>query len=169
MKPFETARLLLRPWLASDFEPLATYFADPGLAKYVGGVKTKEEAWRLLASYIGHWQLKGYGYWAVEEKSSQQFVGGVGLWHSPNWPELELGYWIMPQMQGKGYATEAARRAQRFAFEALASPSLVSYIDPANESSKRVAERVGGAFEAIIELLDFGPHEVYRYTKKGSI
>jgi RimJ/RimL family protein N-acetyltransferase len=44
---------------------------------------------------IGHWKLKGFGYWAVDEKATNDFVGSVGLWQSPGWPELELGYWLL--------------------------------------------------------------------------
>ena len=68
-------------------------------------------------------------------------------------------------MHGKGYATEAAARCRDHAFEALGAPTLVSYIAPANEASRRVAERLGARMEATIDLLGFGPHEVWRYPK----
>ena len=89
----ESNRLLLRQWKETDFEAFASYYANEELAQYVGGVKTREEAWRLMASYIGHWQMKGFGYWAVEEKESSNFVGAVGLWKSPEWPDI--GTWLL--------------------------------------------------------------------------
>lgn len=159
----ETERLRLRPWRQEDFEPFSEYYADETTARYVGGVADADQAWRRMASLIGHWTLRGYGYWALEEKDTGSFVGSVGLWRSAGWPELELGYWLLPSMQGKGYAIEAGAEARDHAFEVVGTASLVSYIDPANEPSKKVAERLGAHFEEIIDLLSFGPHCVYRY------
>lgn len=161
----ETERLVLRQWEARDFEPFATYYAAEETARYVGGVSSRDQAWRRLAAQIGHWTLLGFGYWAVEEKSSGEFAGCVGLWRSAGWPELELGYWLMPSMFGKGYATEAGAASRDFAWEIVGAESLVSYIDPENEPSKRVAERLGARYEATIELLSLGPHCVYRYPR----
>ena len=118
-----------------------------------------------MAASIGHWVLRGYGYWAVEEKDTGSFVGSAGLWYPEGWPEIELGYWLMPEMRGKGYATEAALAAHEVAFNTLHVESLVSYIHPENEPSKKLAERMGARAEATIELLDYGPHIVYRHPR----
>ena len=107
MIEIETERLLLRPWTIDDHELLSIFYADEVNAKYVGGVKDSDQAWRALALHIGHWHLKGFGYWAVNERSTNEFVGCVGLWQSVGWPELKLGYWLMPQHHGKGFALEA--------------------------------------------------------------
>jgi len=165
MIEIESERLRMRAWRNADYPFFVDYFADEEMAEFLGGTRTREESWRTMAAYIGHWHLNGFGYWAVEEKDTQDFVGGVGLWKSPNWPELELGYWILRTMHGKGYATEAAVRAKEFAFNELKVDTLVSYIDLENEASKRVAERLGGIYEKTIELLNFGPHLVYRYAR----
>ncbi len=165
MTELTTPRLLLRQWKADDFEAYADYYASERTARYVGGVLDRDKAWRRLAAEIGHWTLRGHGYWAVEERKSGRLVGSVGLWRSAGWPELELGYWLTPEGRGKGYATEAGAKARDFAFQVLGAESLVSYIAPCNEPSKRVAERLGARYEATIELLDFGPHCVYRYPR----
>lgn len=162
-----TERLKFRQWQTDDFEAFAQYFADDANARYVGGQKTKEEAWRLMATYVGHYQLRGFGYIAIEDKNTQKLVGCVGLWKSEPWPELELGYWLLPEMQGKGYAFEAAQAVRNYAFEVLNEDTLVSYIDPANLPSQKLAERLGGVHEKDIELLDFGLHRVYRYSKSS--
>lgn len=162
-----TARLLLRQWREEDFEPFAAVYADAEQARYIGGPSSRDGAWRRMAAQIGHWVLRGYGYWVVEELDTHRFVGCVGLWRSAGWPELELGYWIVPAMQGKGYATEAGARARDYAFATLGADTLVSYIDPGNEPSKRVAERLGARYDTTIELLDLGPHCVYRYPRPG--
>lgn len=78
-------------------------------------------------------------------------------------PELELGYWLVPDMQGKGYATEAGEFARHYAWRTVKAESLVSYIDPSNEPSKMVAKRFAATYEETIELLTHGPHCVCRY------
>ena len=166
MVEIETDRLLLRQWQEKDFKSFAKYYSDEEMAKYIGGRCSRELAWRRMATLIGHWVLRGYGPWAVEEKETSNFVGSVGLWFPEGWPELELGYWLMQEMQGKGYATEAAAKAQDYAYGVLGADTLVSYIHPDNESSKRLAERLGARFEKTIELCDFGPHKVYRHIRK---
>jgi len=76
---------------------------------------------------------------------------------------LEVGYWLLKEAHGKGYAIEAVTRARDYAYQELGATTLVSYIDPRNEPSKRVAERMGAINERTIELIDCGPHCVYRH------
>ena len=159
----ETERLILRPWKNEDFEDYAAYFADADLARFVGGQMDRPKAWRLMACIIGHRVLRGYGFWATEEKETGDFTGCVGLWFPEGWPEPEMGYWLMPQKWGKGYATEAGAASRDYAYQKLGFTTLVSYIDPANEASKAVARRLGAHLEKTIPLLDCGPHEVYRH------
>ena len=163
MMECETKRLKLRGWQQADFEAYAGYYGDVRTAKFVGGLMPRAKAWRHFAAVVGHWTLKGFGFWAVDEKATGDFVGCVGLWEPEGWPEIELGYWLMPAAHGKGYATEAALCARRFAFEEVSAKTLVSYIDPGNAPSIKVAERLGAQLEATIELLDLGAHHVYRH------
>ena len=164
----ETDRLLLRQWRPDDFDQYAEYYADEELARYVGGVCDRPQAWRRWAAEIGHWTLRGYGFWAVEEKQTGNLAGCVGLWFPDGWPELELGYWLMPIAQGKGYATEASLASREYAYEVVGAKTLVSYIHPDNQASKRVAERLGARLEKTIELMNFGPHCVYRHPARDS-
>lgn len=163
MVNIETGRLLLRQLRQSDFDIYAKYYSDEATAKYVGGQMLRPQAWRHMAAIVGHWALKGFGIWAVEEKSSGHFVGCIGLWQPEGWPELEVGYWLTEEAQGKGYGSEAALRARDFAYQELGATTLVSYIHPDNIPSIRLAERMGATFDKTIELLDFGPHRVYRH------
>ncbi len=163
----ETQRLLLRAWRASDADHYLQFFSDAQAARYVGGACDADTAWRRLAMQIGHWSLRGHGYWAVSEKAGGAFAGSVGLWRSAGWPELELGFWLVPAAWGKGYATEAGAAARDYAFDVLDSASLVSYIHPDNRASVRVAERLGARADGELELLTHGRHIVYRYERPG--
>ncbi len=160
----ETERLKFRQWQESDFDAVAAYFAHEENVKYVGGRKNPEAAWRLIATYIGHYHLKGYSYPAIEEKTTGKLIGTVGLWNSNPWPELELGYWLFNEFQGKGYAAEAGKAVKSFALEDLKAKTLVSYIDPANKASIKAAEKIGGFFDGTCQLLEFGLHHIYRYN-----
>jgi RimJ/RimL family protein N-acetyltransferase len=89
-----TARLLLRPFRQDDVEAYAAMCADPEVMRYLGlsGVLTREDAWRQMAMLLGHWELRGFGMWAVEERDTGQFVGRVGLHDPEGWPEREVGW-----------------------------------------------------------------------------
>jgi RimJ/RimL family protein N-acetyltransferase len=156
MNEIDTNRLKLRQWTDDDSDVYIRYFADEKNSKYFGGRKCADDAWRHMAMQIGHWQLKGFGYWAVDEKESGDFVGCVGLWKSPSWPELELGYWIASEQQRKGYAKEAAKECVKYARNVLKAESLVSYIDPSNEPSIKLAGVLGASYEETIELAEQG-------------
>ena len=76
----ETARLVLRGHKIGDFEDAAAMWADPLVTRHIGGrAFSREESWARLLRYLGHWQLLGYGFWAVIEKASGRFVGEVGF------------------------------------------------------------------------------------------
>jgi RimJ/RimL family protein N-acetyltransferase len=88
----DTERLLLRQVREEDLDAYARMMADPEVRRYLDGrVIGREEAWRELAAWLGHWQLRGYGLWAVELKATGDFVGRVGLYSPEGWPGLEVG------------------------------------------------------------------------------
>jgi RimJ/RimL family protein N-acetyltransferase len=149
MTTLETARLRLRPFRADDFDPYATMCADPEVMRYVGdrGVLSRDEAWRQMAMLAGHWQLRGFGMWAVEERETGAFVGRVGLYYPEGWPDREVAWALARAYWGRGYAAEAARAALEVAFGRLGWPRAISLIDPLNARSVRLAERLGERLE----------------------
>ena len=160
----ETVRLLLRQWRQSDFEVYAAFYENQAISRLVGGPMSREKAWRHLAMTLGHWQLRGFGMWAVEEKSTSELIGSIGLWKPEGWPELAIGYWLLEAARGKGYATEGAKGARDYAFDELGATTLVSYIEPSNVDSIRVAERMGAWHDETIQLLNDREHCVYRHS-----
>ena len=149
----ETDRLLLRWFREDDFPGYLEIASDPEVMKFIGGVQTPFEAWRAMSSHIGHWYFRGYGVFAVEEKSSGKLVGRIGFINPPTWPGFELGWTLARSSWGKGYATEGARRAMQYAFTEMDRDHLISCIAPENVSSARVAERLGETIEGEAELL----------------
>lgn len=139
----ETKRLTLREWRASDFDTLAEFYSDADVMKFLGGVMERNDAWRALCSLLGHWQLRGYGVWAVERKSDGALMGRVGMINPEGWPALEIGWTLGKPYWGQGYASEAAEAAVRYAFLTQPVDRLISCIDPDNTPSQAVAKRVG--------------------------
>jgi RimJ/RimL family protein N-acetyltransferase len=150
----ETERLLLRWMRENDFEQFAAMSRDPEVMHFIGGtLLTDIEVWRQMASIMGHWYFRGYGIWAVEEKSSGKLIGRIGLLNPIGWPGFELGWTLARESWGKGYATEGARKAMAYAFTELDRDHVISLIAPANVASARVAERLGEKVEGQTELL----------------
>jgi RimJ/RimL family protein N-acetyltransferase len=150
----ETERLLLRPFRQDDLDEFAALNADPEVVKYLGAGKpwSREETWMQMASFLGHWELRGYGLWAVEERSSRKFIGRIGLLNPEGWSSLELAWTLTRSRWGQGFATEGARAALEYAFNVVKLDHIVSLIDSRNLPSIRVAERVGEKLEERIEL-----------------
>ena len=156
MITLQTERLSLRMFCEQDFEPYARFCADPEITRYLGEGRPLErwEAWRSMAMILGHWQLRGYGHWAVEEKASGKFIGRIGFLNGEGWPGFEIGWTLARHAQGKGYAIEGARRALTYAFTELDREHVISLINPLNAASIRVAERLGEKLEGRTELFD---------------
>jgi RimJ/RimL family protein N-acetyltransferase len=163
----ETERLVLRhidP--TTDFEPWAACFGDPGVMAGLGGGPglNRAQAWRNMASCMGHQTIRGYGFYSVIEKSSGHWVGRVGHWNPEGWPEPEVGWTIYKPYWRKGFATEAARVCLDYAFNELGWPRAVHTIAKDNVASIRTAERLGSAllYEIPnIPAISDDPHYVY--------
>ena len=159
----ESERLTLREFRADDLEPYAAFWASEA-SQFVGGPCGRNDAWRRMAMYSGHRVLRGYGIWAIEERPSGAFIGQAGLWYPEGWPEPEIHWTVFPAHQGRGFATEAARRIRRHARDDLGFTRLVSCIEPANAPSVKVALRLGAVREGSASvpprILDIYRHDM---------
>lgn len=153
--PLETERLRLRAFRNEDLDAYAPMCADPEVMRFLGTGVTmnRGEAWRSMAGFLGHWMLRGYGMWALEEKATGAFVGRAGFLDPEGWPGFELGWTLGREHWGKGYATEAAKRALDYAFTEMGRDVVISLIRPDNVRSAQVARRLGYAHARDVELL----------------
>jgi RimJ/RimL family protein N-acetyltransferase len=143
----ETKRLLLRPVDPDrDFEPWARAMADENTVRYLG-VKpmSRAEAWRSMALVIGHWSIRGFGFFSLEHRETGAWVGRVGPWFPHGWPAPEVGWTIAPEFLRQGYATEAAKAAVDHVFSSLGWPQVIHVIMEGNEASIAVARKVGSS------------------------
>ena len=132
-----------------DLDAYAAMCADADVMRYLGDGKplARPDAWRQIAMILGHWQLRGYGLFALEEKATGTLIGRAGIFEPEGWPGFEVGWMLRRQSWGKGYATEAARRVLRYAFTEMDREHVISLIRQANAPSIRVAERLGERLE----------------------
>lgn len=147
----ETPRLLLRTFEERDCEALQEMFGDEDCVRYtIERPLEPWQTWRALASYVGHWQLRGYGPYAVVEKATGAMVGPVGLWFPSEWPEPEIKWSLIKRFWRRGFATEAAMAVREMAADVLRRPRLISVIRPGNLRSASLARRLGGIWERTI-------------------
>lgn len=159
----ETARLRLRTFVDADWLALHEHFSDVECTRYTfRRALTEAATWRAMAGMAGHWLLRGYGPYAVEEKSTGTVLGTVGPWYPLEWPEPEIKWALARRHWGKGYASEAVRAVQAMAHQNLPQLHLISLIDSRNEASIRLALAVGATLEREIEFAGEKFH-IYRH------
>ena len=152
MTEIETDRLLLCQWRKEDLDAYARICADPEVMRYTraGSPLTREQTEERVAATIRHWEERGFGLWAVEEKATGAFIGRIGLLYHEDWPEgehkTEVGWLLDRSFWGRGLATEGAVASVRFGFEKLGLERIISIIRPENAASRQVAEKAGLTF-----------------------
>ena len=146
----ETERLVLRAHRLEDFANCAALWADPVVTQFIFGTPQKpEESLSRLLRYAGHWLLLGFGYWAVVEKATGKFLGEVGFAdfkraiEPPLGNAPEAGWVFAPSAHGKGFAREAVEAIHIWGANHFQTPNSACLIAPENESSIRLAEKVG--------------------------
>jgi RimJ/RimL family protein N-acetyltransferase len=138
---------------ARDFEEYAALHSDFEVTRFTTRTQlSRMDAWKHLAMIVGHWHLRGFGMWGVEELATGRLAGRVGFHQPDGWPDFELGWTIGREFWGKGYATEAARAALRHGFHQMGRAHVISLIDPQNIRSVSVALKLGETIEGQFEL-----------------
>jgi RimJ/RimL family protein N-acetyltransferase len=143
MRP-ESARLIFSDMSADDLDDMAGLLGDPAVMTYYPRPKTREEAAKWIGWNRGLYQTHGFGLWLLTTPDGD-FVGDCGLTPQvvDGVTELEVGYHVVPALQGRGYATEGAAASRDFARTVLGATRLVAIIHPDNRPSQRVAEKIG--------------------------
>lgn len=161
----KTARLILRPHVAGDFDRLAEIYGSER-SRFIGGPLDRKSVWRGFAGDVGQWVLLGFGAWAIEVRENGAYVGQIALNFPEHFPERELGWIVWQEFEGRGYAMEAALRAREFAYRDLGWPTAVSYIAPENTRSIKLAERLGASVDPDAATPDGDVCLAYRHPAK---
>ena len=165
MSFLETERLIIRPWTAADREDFAAMARDPELMRYInaGQPFTEEEIDGFLARQERQMAEYGVCMGAMVEKESGRIAGVAGVQPLGTTGMYEIGWWVARDRWGRGYATEAGGAALRHVVETLAHPRVAAIIDPGNDRSVAVAQRLGMRYERRTNGVELGhrrPHIV---------
>lgn len=142
----ETTRLSLREFRAEDADNLYRLHRDPRVMRYIGdgSVGTRASVAAALSRAAGHYRhYPGLGIWPAADSASGEFVGWFCLKYVPNTVEIEVGYRLLPQAWGYGYATEGASALVRYAFDTLGLYRVIGLTHPGNTTSQRVLLKAG--------------------------
>ena len=141
-----TDRLILRAPKLADFEHWAAFFGSPR-SIHERGMMERSAAWRVWASDVAVWQLRGYGPFGIDDRATGAYLGEVGIYEPDGYPEPELGWFVVPEAEGRGIAAEAARAVMDWARDELGWTRLINIIDPANARSIALGQRLGGVID----------------------
>lgn len=143
----ETDRLILRQFRDADLGPMVEMYSDPLTVEFLtpdNKPPSRADVFRGMCVVEGHRALRGFSFFAVEEKASGSFVGRIGPLRPETWPDLEIGWGVHPAHRGKGYAVEAARAALAWSFARFAKQQrIIHLIHPDNVGSAAVAKSLG--------------------------
>jgi RimJ/RimL family protein N-acetyltransferase len=142
----ETERLLLRAHRLDDFDAYAAMWADETVTRYIGGKPfSREMSWTRFLRYAGHWPVMGFGFWVLEEKGTGRLIGEAGFHELKRELEPsiegtpEMGWVLVPDVRGKGYAGEALSALIEWGERRFAGQDFVCLIDDGNLASIRLA------------------------------
>ena len=172
----KTARLQLRQWRDSDREPFAVMSADPRVMEFFPSTLNREQSDAIIDFCCARISDRGWGIWAVEEQSSNRFVGMVGLdiprEDLPPSPCVEILWRLSADYWGCGYATEAANAALQVGFEEVELEEIVAFVVPSNVRSRAVMQRLGMVdtdknfgHPAVPETSDLHEHCLYTLSR----
>lgn len=148
----ETTRLKLRGHRLEDFQSLQSIWSDLEVVKHISGIpSTEQQSWMRLMNYLGHWNLMGFGYWAIELKETQEYIGDIGFadFKRDITPSIngipEAGWVLSSKHHGKGFATEALKAVLEWGDKNLKTDKTVCIIAPENMHSISLAINSGYA------------------------
>lgn len=144
-----TQRLTLRAMRPQDFDRFAEIWASPDVVSFIGGQpQTRDEAWGKFLRNAGHWQMTGFGQWAIEEHRTKQMIGQTGFFFGARGfgedfdSRAEVGWIVVPDRQGQGYGREAVQAAHDW-FDRVITGPIVCQVHPQNAVSMHLAGRMG--------------------------
>ena len=139
-----TDRLVLEPASAAHLDAYLAFYAIPNDQK--GGYRApqdREAVIAILDRAILDWQRLGHGMFVIKRKDDGSYVGGTGIVQPAKWPRHELTWWLMPQAQGTGFATEASRAVLNWAYDVLGWSLVETHMRDENMPARRLVERLG--------------------------
>lgn len=142
---FETSRLQLRRVEKGDRELLIRLFCDDEMMRYLGGTWTTELTEETLQEWLEAWGKQNYYYGVMRLKEDGTAVGIAGFTEdtNPDEPGMEFSWFVLPEYQKQGFASEITQAMLAYVFEVLKKDRLFAETHPENGASNRVLEKLG--------------------------
>lgn len=157
----ETDRLLLRGWRESDLSAVVDMNSDPDVMRYIGNgaVATEQQCRDMIANQQRQWEDKGFGFFAVQLRSTGETIGlcglNVPLFYPEILPAVEIGWRLRRAHWGKGYATEAASAALEFGFTDRDLSTIYGFANSENTGSLRIMDKIGMTFTETVHITKY--------------
>ncbi|HEX5944180.1 MAG TPA: GNAT family N-acetyltransferase [Anaerolineales bacterium] len=155
MKILETERLILRQLTTDDSAFILELLNDPSFIRNIGdrNVRTIDDACSyILNGPVASYAKNGFGLYLVLLKETNESIGMCGLIKRDGLEDVDIGYALLPAFWFKGYAVEAARAMMAYGKDVIGLKRLIAIVDPANEGSIRVLEKIGLRYEKMVRL-----------------
>lgn len=156
----ETARLIMRGHELRDFDAYAAFWAGPRATPF-GGPFSRRDAWDSFLADAGHWAIRGFGQWIIEDRATGTAAGWTGFVLPDHGQEPELGWTLFDGFEGRGIASHAARAAREYGARQFDIISPISIVPPGNDRSAALAIRLGAT---LIGTRDDGTR-IYRHPE----
>ena len=155
MTILETERLLLHHLSIEDADFILELLNEPSFIRNIGdrGIRTIEGANSyILNGPVASYAKNGFGLYLVKLKETDESIGMCGLIKRDTLEDVDIGYAFLPRFWSKGYAVESARAVKEYARIAVGLKRIVAIVDPQNEDSIHVLEKLGLQFEKMVKL-----------------
>ena len=155
MKILETERLILRQLTTDDAEFILGLLNEPSFIRNIGdrNVRTIDDACAyILNGPVTSYAKNGFGLYLVQLKETGESIGMCGLIKRDTLDDVDIGYALLPRYWSKGYAVEAAQATMAYGKDVIGLKRLVGIVDPTNEGSIRVLEKIGLRYEKMVRL-----------------
>lgn len=160
-----TDRLILRGWRSSDLQPYAAMNADPETMRYLHGTHGMAGTQRMVYELTGMWAINGHGMWAVEDRTSGEFLGRGGTYFADGWPAVEVAVSIRRDRWGQGLGTEVIQAALAFGFQRLPVDEMVTVTHQQNAGMNAVARKLGMTFREVADVGPWKANNVYAISR----
>ena len=155
MEILETDRLILRELTPDDAEFIFELLNEPSFIQNIGdrNIRTLDDARAYIVNGpVASYAKNGFGLYLVVLRETGESIGMCGLIRRDGLEDVDIGYALVPRFWSRGYAVEAARATKAYAKEVIGLKRIVAIVDPANEGSIRVLEKIGLRYEKMVRL-----------------
>lgn len=164
-KFYETERLILRPMAAEDAEFILTLYNSPKFIQYIGDryIRTVADAENYIERrFLPQFEKLGFGNYLILTKEGNQKIGGVGIFERDGLDVMDIGFSLLEEFEGKGYAYEAALKIKSVGMNDFGLKKLSAITTKDNASSQKLIEKLGLKFQRFVKIPN-DPEELMYY------